>query len=191
MGEAPRTWKGMIEWNQSLLLRKTGHDIHWWADRARQQGFRDNAALGAWLRDEQGVTGYAQYAVSWEVFGYPEFMLRDADELLEGQYADRDHLRPLAEAILAWAETADGVAIQLRKGYVSLLSPRRKFAQVTAATKSAVDITFRWQGPTPERLEPIRVRADDPFAWRVRLRSSEDVDDELFTLLSAALKQNS
>jgi hypothetical protein len=181
----------MIEWNQSLLLRKTGHDIHWWADRARQQGFRDNAELGAWLRDEQGVTGYAQYAVSWEVFGYPEFMLRDADELLEGQYADRDHLRPLAEAILAWAETADGVAIQLRKGYVSLLSPRRKFAQVTAATKSAVDITFRWQGTTPERLEPIRVRADDPFAWRVRLRSSEDVDDELFTLLSAALKQNS
>jgi len=78
----------MIEWNQSLLLRKTGRDIHWWADLARQQGFADNEALAAWMRDEHGVTGYAQYAVSWEVFGYPEFMLRDADELFDGQYAD-------------------------------------------------------------------------------------------------------
>jgi hypothetical protein len=108
----------------------------------------------------------------------------------EGQYADREHLRPLAEAILVWAESAEGVAIQLRKGYVSLLSPRRKFAQVTAGTKSAVDVTFRWDGPTPGRLEPIRARSEDPFAWRIRLRSSEDVDDELFALLAAALKQN-
>lgn len=28
--------------------------------------------------DGFGVTGYAQYAVSWEMFGYPDFMLRDA-----------------------------------------------------------------------------------------------------------------
>ncbi|WP_430297611.1 DUF5655 domain-containing protein [Sinomonas sp. B1-1] len=191
MGTEPRTWQGMVEWNQSLLLRRTGHDIRWWADLARQQGFTDNTALAAWLRSEHGVTGYAQYAVSWEVFGYPDFMLHTADELLDGQYADRPHLRPIADAVLAWAGTADGVTIQLRKGYVSLLSPRRKFAQVTAATKSGVDVALRWDGPAPRRLEPLRAHGGNPFAWRVRLSSAEDADDEFFGLLTAALEQNS
>ena len=190
MGEAPRTWQEMVDWMQGLLLRKTGHDVHWWAEFARRQGFTDHAALAAWLRDEHGVTGYSESAVSWEVFGYPDFMLRGADELFDGQYADRGHLRPLAEAILAWAETADGVTIQLRKTYVSLQSPRRKFAQVTAGTKSAVDVTLRWEGPPTERLEPVTVRGDHPFTWRVRLRTPDDVDDELFALLAAALDQN-
>ena len=191
MGNEPQTWRGMVEWNQSLLLRATGHDIRWWADLARRQGFADNGALASWLRSEHGVAGYAQYAVSWEVFGYPDFMLRTADELLDGQYADRRHLRSLADTVLAWAGSADGVTIQLRKGYVSLLSPRRKFAQVTAATKSAVDVNIRWDGPAQGRLEPIRVRRGDPFTCRVRLRSAEDADDEFFAILTTSLEQNS
>jgi hypothetical protein len=181
----------MVEWNQSLLLRATGRDIRWWTALARQQRFTDNEALVAWLRSEHGVTGYAQYAVSWEVFGYPDFMLSTADELLDGQYADRGHLRPVADAVLAWAGETHGVTVQLRKGYVSLLSPRRKFAQVSAATKTAVDVALRWDGPVPDRLEPTKVRSGDPFAWRIRLRSPEDADGGFFALLTSALRQNS
>ncbi|MDQ0261386.1 DUF5655 domain-containing protein [Sinomonas atrocyanea] len=191
MGDERRTWKGMVEWNQSLLLRATGRDIQWWTEHAREQGFTDNQALNAWLRAEHGVTGYAQYAVSWEVFGYPDFMLSTADELLDGQYADRGHLRPVADAVLAWAGETHGVTVQLRKGYVSLLSPRRKFAQVSAATKTAVDVALRWDGPVPDRLEPTKVRSGDPFAWRIRLRSPEDADGGFFALLTSALRQNS
>ena len=181
----------MIEFCQGLLVRKTGRDVHAWAAEARAHGLASDAELAAWMRDEHGVTGYAQYAVSWEVFGYPEFMLRDADELFAGQYADREHLRPIGEAILAWAQAHDGVAVQMRKTYVSLLSPRRKFAQVTATTKSAVDVALRWDGPPHERLEPVRARADDPFTSRIRLRTLEEVDGTLFDVLEAALAQNS
>jgi hypothetical protein len=68
------------------------------------------------------------------MFGYPEFMLRDADELLDGQYRNHPDLRRIADSILAWASSTEGVQIQMRKGYVSLHSPRRKFAQVTRST---------------------------------------------------------
>lgn len=180
----------MVDANQALLLRTTGHDVSWWAHLARGQNFRTAAELAAWLRDEHDVTGYSQTAVVWEVFGYPKFMLQSADELLAGQYSDREHLRPIADALLAWADRTEGVAIQLRAGYVSLQSPRRKFAQITPATKSAVDVALRWLGAPQSRLEPLRVRADDPFAWRVRLRSLDDVDDEVFALLADALDQN-
>ena len=185
-----RTWREMTEWCQDLLLRRTGHDVAWWAGLARQEAIPDGNALAAWMRDQHGVTGYAVSAVSWELFGYPEFMLLPADELLDGQYADREHLRPIAESILAWADRTEDVTVQLRKGYVSLHSPRRKFAQVTPATRSAVDLTLRWEGPAPDRLEPAPARRGDPFTRRVRLREATEVDEDLLALLSAALHQN-
>jgi hypothetical protein len=196
-----KTWQTMVESNQALLLRKTGRDVAYWAGQARSAGIQDGAQLRDWMRDEHGVTGYAQYAVSWELFGYPEFMLRGADELIEGQYARHPQLRPIAEAILAWAGATEGVEIQMRKGYVSLHSPRRKFAQVTRTTNTAVDVTLRLdtphldahslEGSAGGRLEAVKVRADDPFGHRIRLTAPDQVDEDLLATLAAALEQNS
>ncbi|WP_457964033.1 DUF5655 domain-containing protein [Arthrobacter sp. D1-29] len=185
-----KTWQTMVESNQALLLRKSGHDVAYWAERARAEGIQNDAQLRDWMRDQHGITGYAQYAVSWELFGYPEFMLRDADELIEGQYGQHPELRPIADALLAWASATDGVGIQMRKGYVSLHSPRRKFAQITRTTNTAVDVTLRLDAPAQGRLEAIKVRPDDAFDRRVRLTSVDDVDTEILDILAAALDQN-
>ena len=186
-----KTWRFMVENNQALLLRKSGHDTAWWAEQGRAAGLADDAELRAWMRDQHGITGYAQYAVSWEMFGYPDFMLRDADELFEAQYADHPELRPIADALLAWAAETEGVEIQLRKGYVSLHSSRRKFAQITRATNSCVDVTLRIDAPAQGRLEAVKIRAGDFFARRVRLRSAAEIDDDVLTFIAQALHQNS
>ena len=159
--------------------------------RGTPQGCKNDAELRDWMRNEHGITGYAQYAVSWEMFGYPEFMLRDADELIDGQYEDHPHLRPIANTLLAWAAATDGVEIQMRKGYVSLHSTRRKFAQVTRANKTAVDVTLRIEAPIGGRLEEVKVRGGDFFDRKVRLTSVEQVDQEFLDLLETALEQNS
>lgn len=186
-----KTWRFMVENNQALLLRKSGHDTAWWAEQGRAAGLANDAELRAWMRDQHGITGYAQYAVSWEMFGYPDFMLRDADELFEAQYADHPELRPIADALLAWAAETEGVEIQLRKGYVSLHSSRRKFAQITRATNSCVDVTLRIDAPAQGRLEAVKVRTGDFFARRVRLRSAAEIDDDVLTVIAQALHQNS
>lgn len=188
---AAKTWQTMVDSNQALLLRKSGHDVGWWAEQGRAAGLKNDAELRDWMRDEHGITGYARYAVSWEMFGYPEFMLRDADELIDGQYVGHPHLRPIADALLAWAAATEGVQIQMRKGYVSLHSRRRKFAQVTRANKTAVDVTLRTEMPIGGRLEPVRVRGGDFFDRKVRLTAVEQVDQELLGLLETALEQNS
>jgi hypothetical protein len=188
---AAKTWRTMVESNQALLSRKSGHDVQWWAERARDAGLRNDAELRDWMRDEHSITGYAQYAVSWEVFGYPDFMLRDADELLDAQYAEHPALRPIADAVLAWAAGTGGVGIQLRKGYVSLQGPRRKFAQLTRTTNTAVDLTLRLDAPADGRLEAVKARADDPFTRRIRLTSADDVDEYVLSTLETALAQNS
>jgi len=185
------TWQSMVDSNKALLLRKTGEDPAYWVEKARAAGIRNDGELRTWMRDSFGVTGYAQYAVSWEMFGYPEFMLRDADELIDGQYANHPHLRPIADALLAWASATDGVEIQMRKGYVSLHSARRKFAQVARTTNTAVDVTLRLDAPAEGRIETVKTRADDPFTRRVRLTSAGQVDDGLLDILAVALEQNS
>ena len=190
-GKKAGSWQHMVDSNKALLLRKTGKDTAYWAEQARAAGIESEAGLRDWMRDGHGVTGYAHYAVAWEMFGYPDFMLRDADELLDGQYANHPDLRPVADAVLAWAYTAGEVHIQMRKGFVSLHSPRRKFAQVTRSTNTAVDVTLRLPAAASGRLLPVRTRKDDPFTARVRLSAPEQVDDELFGILALALQQNS
>jgi hypothetical protein len=48
-----------------------------------------------------------------EQFGYPDFLLSSANELIDAQYADRPHLRPILEAIIeaagrAWRDHRPG-----------------------------------------------------------------------------------
>lgn len=185
-----KNWKSMIDSGAAILKKRTGDDVGTWVARACSTGARTEAALREWLGG-QGVTGYGQDAVIWEVCGYPEFLLKSAAELIDGQYADRPGLRPVADALLQLAADMDGVEIQARKTLIALQSPRRKFAQIQATTKSAVDLVLRLDQPVAGRLEQVKTPAGDPFSRRVRLRSADDADAEVAQLLAAAARQNS
>ena len=89
-----RDWKGMRDMSARLLKERTGEDVDAWNRRIKKERFNDENALRAWLTD-QGVTGYARSLLVMERFGYPDFFLASADELVEGQYVDRPHLRPI------------------------------------------------------------------------------------------------
>src|SRR5262245_7653761 len=139
-----RDWKGMKDMSARLLKERTGEDVDAWNRRIKKERFNDEKALRAWLTD-QGVTGYAQSLLVMERFGYPDFLLASADELIEGQYEDRPHLRPILDAIIDAAAGLGG-AIQARKTFVSLVTPRRTFARVQPTTKNRVDLGLRLDG---------------------------------------------
>lgn len=183
-GSSPRgSWREMVQWCEDLVLQRTGESAETWAQRAREDGMLEEAPLKEWMR-ERGIEGYAAGAVQWRVLGYPESFLQDADELLDAQYADRPHLRPMADALLAWAEE-QGATVQLRKTYASLMG-RRKFAQVAPKTKSAVDVDLRVTPRLGGVVEVIRAHDGGPFDQRIRLRSLDDLTDEVFAALEAA-----
>src|SRR6266851_4600374 len=81
--------------------------------------------------------------------GYPDFLPAGADELIAGQYADRLHLRPILDAVLAAVPALGPVTVQARKTIVSLVSPRRTFAVVRATTKDRVDLGLRLDDAEP------------------------------------------
>jgi Domain of unknown function (DUF5655) len=182
-----RTWAEMRESITSALIRDTGHDVAWWNERiAAEPAIADEGALRGWLNTE-GVTGYKQMLLVMERFGYPDFLLASADDLLDGQYADRPQLRPILDAVVAAACTFGPVDVQARKTYTSLLTPRRTFAAVKATTRTRVDLVLRLDGARPGgRLLDGRNSAGGGLNVRLALQSVADLDAEALDLLQRA-----
>src|SRR5512133_2403277 len=143
-----RDWKEMRLMYARLLQERTGEDVDAWNQRIAREQLADEQQLRAWLT-EQGVTGYAQSLLVMERFGYPAFFLASADELIEGQYADRPQLRPLFAALIDAAAGLGEVVIQTRKTSVSLVTPRRTFARIQPTTKHRVDVRLRLEKQQP------------------------------------------
>ena len=171
-----------------LLKERTGEDVDAWNQRIKKERFNDENALRVWLT-RQGVTGYAQSLLVMERFGYPDFLLASADELVEGQYEDRPHLRPIFNAIIDAAAGLDDVTIQARKTYVSLVSPRRTFARVQPTTKNRVDLGLRLDGEKPGgRLQPSKIH--ETMRLQISFTTRDEVDSEALDWLQRAYDQN-
>jgi hypothetical protein len=178
----------MQDMSARLLQERTGADVATWNQRITAEGFTDEQALRAWLT-AQGVTGYAQSLLVMERFGYPDFLLASADELIQGQYADRPQLRPIFDAIIDAAAGLGTVVIQTRKTYVSLVTPRRTFARVQPTTKQRVDLGLRLAGQPPgERLRPSKIHASMPL--QISLAAPDEIDAEVLGWLQQAYDQN-
>ena len=131
------------------LQRQTGHDVASWNARiAAQPGLDDEVSLRRWLTKE-GVTGYQQMPLVWERFGYPDYLLASAEDLLAAQYADRPQLRAILDAIVAVSQSFGTVEVQARKTYTTLLTPRRTFAAVRPTATTRVDLVLRLEGVEP------------------------------------------
>lgn len=185
-----RSWQERTAWIEGLLQRRTRQDVAAWTARIREQGFADEASLRSWLT-EQGVTGYPQMLLAMETFGYPDYLLAGADELIEGQYADRPGLRPLLDALLELAPGLGEVSVQTRKGFVTLVSSRRTFASIEPTTKSRVDLGLRLDGQAPAgRLLAARNMGNSSVTHRIALSAPADIDDEVIGWLERAYEAN-
>ena len=183
-----RAWQQMREMSARLLKERTGSGVDAWNRRIQKERLGNEADLRTWLT-KQGVTGYAQSLLVMERFGYPDFMVASADELVRGQYADRPTLRPLYDAIIEAATSLGEVTLQARKTYVSLVSRKRTFARVQASAKDRVDVALRLEGAKPGgRLKPSKIQ--DTMPVQVGLRSPNDLDSEVLNWLQEAYEEN-
>ena len=162
--------------------------LNYWNARIKKHKFTDARSLRAWLADE-GVSGYARQLLVMERFGYPDFVTTSAGKLIDEQYADRPHLRPIYEAIIRAARDLGEFVIQVRKGFVSLVTPRRTFARVQATTKSRVDLGLRIEGIKPSGcLQPSRIH--ETMKLQISFMKPEEVDAEAMRWFKKAYDEN-
>lgn len=172
-----------------VLEKQTGEGVDVWTRRIKRARLRDETALRAWL-GAHGVSGYARQLLVMERFGYPDFVLASADELIDRQYADRRELRPIYDAVIAATKGFGDVALQARKTYVSLVTPSRTFARVVPSTKTRVDLGLRLEAQTPTgRLRPSTIHPT--MQLQVGLETPADVDAEVVRWLRRAYAENS
>src|SRR5262245_10188205 len=183
-----RDWQEMRSMSARLLEERTGEDVEAWDRRINATRFKDERSLRAWL-EEEGVAGYPQSLLVMEQFGYPDFLLASAEELIGAQYSDRPRLRPILDAITDVASGLGKIIVQARKGYISLLTPRRTFARVQATTKNRVDLCLRLEGYSPTgRLRSSKLHEN--MEREIRFTATDKVDSEVRGWLQKAYEQN-
>jgi Domain of unknown function (DUF5655) len=183
-----RDWQRNRDRWVGVLERQTGEGVEVWKRRIGKQRIGDERDLRAWLT-RQGVTGYAQSLLVMERFGYPDFVLATADQLIAQQYATRANLRPIFDAIVAAATRCGDVIIQARKTYVSLVTPRRTFARVQPTTRTRVDLGLRLDKRRPGgRLQPSKIH--ETMRLQVGVTTVDEVDSEVKKWLQQAYAEN-
>jgi Domain of unknown function (DUF5655) len=183
-----RDWQRNRDMWVGVLERQTGEGVEVWKRRIGKQRIGDERGLRAWLT-RQGVTGYAQSLLVMERFGYPDFVLATADQLIAQQYATRANLRPIFDAIVAAATRCGDVIIQARKTYVSLVTPRRTFARVQPTTRTRVDLGLRLDKRRPGgRLQPSKIH--ETMRLQVGVTTVDEVDSEVKKWLQQAYAEN-
>src|SRR5262245_18388337 len=93
-----------------ILERQTGEGLDAWKRKMRRQQFRDEKHLRTWL-SQRNVTGYAQQLLAMEHFGYPDFIVATADELINRQYADAPGLRAVYDALVTAATSCGDLTL--------------------------------------------------------------------------------
>lgn len=113
----------------------------------------------------------------------------EARELIDGQFADRPHLRPVLDAVLAALPGIGPVTVQARTTLVSLVTPRRTFAVVRATTKNRVDLGLRLDS-TPPGGRLLAARDIGAATVRIALSAPDDLDEEALGWLRRAYQEN-
>jgi hypothetical protein len=185
-----RSWQEMYARVQAQLERQTGESLASWNAKIKAQSLAHEPDLRAWLAT-QNVTGYPAMLLVFETFGYPDYLQKDADELIDGQYRDRPNLLPIYDAVVEAVLGLGHVELQARKTYVALIGPKRTFASIQATTKTRVDIGLRLDGIKPDgRLEIAKSIGQSSMTHKLALASVDDLDDEALGWLRRAYEAN-
>ena len=116
------------------------------------------------------------------------FVTATAEELIDGQYVERPHLRPVCDAIIAAAARCGALVIQARKTYVSLVTARRTFDRVQPTAKNGCSLGFSWMAAGP--AGGGAPRQSTTMRLQVALKASGDVDAEVEDGLRQAYEEN-
>jgi predicted transport protein len=164
-----------METMKANLLKNTGKSLDQWADLVRKSGLEKHGDQMKLLKDTHGLGhGYANLIchTAKGTLDAPE------EDLLAGQYAGKEALKPVYEALESYAKTL-GKDVEISPKKTSVAFRRSKnFAVVTPASKTRIDLGLNLKGTAPT----ARLLAEKPGSMcthKVKLESAADLDAEL------------
>ena len=171
-----------METMKANLLKNTGKSLDQWANLVRQSGIAKHGDQMKLLKETHGLGhGYANLvcAAAKGALDVPE------DDLLSGQFAGKEALRPIYDALEAFAKGL-GKDVEISPKKTSVAFRRSKnFAVTTPASKTRLDLGLNLKGhPGTDRLLPEK--AGSMCTHNVKLESARDIDAEVKAWLKEA-----
>jgi predicted transport protein len=173
------------------LPAKTGRSLHEWLAFLEGREGEKHGALVAALKAQGVGHGFANLIVHTFREGGTTPSVSGpggaaADELVEAQYAGKEGLRPIYEALVAAAKGFGGdVELAPKKGYVSLRRSTQ-FALVQPSTKTRLDLGLKIKGVEPEGRLEAAGSWNTMVTHRVKLESADEVDAQVRAWLRRA-----
>ena len=171
-----------MEAMKANLLKNTGKSLDQWAALVRESRLEKHGEQMKLLKEAHGLShGYANLIClsAKGTLDAPE------DELLVGQYAGKELLRPVYAALAAYAGSL-GKDVEISPKKTSVAFRRSKnFAVVTPASKTRIDLGLNLKGTDPTS----RLLAEKPGSMcthKVKLESAADLDAELKAWIKSA-----
>ncbi|MEQ8558731.1 MAG: DUF4287 domain-containing protein [Henriciella sp.] len=166
------------------LEAKTGKPLDHWVKLVQSSGIEKHGEQIAMLKEHGIGHGHANM-VCQAAKGRFE---ADEGEMLESQYKGKEGLRPIYEALEAYAKSlGDDVGIAPKKTSVAFRRSKN-FAVVTPATKTRVDLGLNLKGE-PGTLRLIDEKPGSMCTHKIKLQAVEEVDDEVKAWLKAAYEK--
>jgi Domain of unknown function (DUF4287)/Domain of unknown function (DUF5655) len=165
-----------------------GRPLPEWFGLIAASGLTKHAEVVAMLKADYGLAHGAAHRVSLLSRQAAEPAPGSPDDVASTLYAGKKaSLRPLHDQLMAVAGALGGdVTLVPKKGYVSLRRPRKQFAMIQPSGAGRIDLGLILPGvPAGGRLEPAG-SFNTLFTHRVRVMSSDDLDDTLAGWLAAA-----
>ncbi|GLQ21191.1 DUF4287 domain-containing protein [Algimonas porphyrae] len=152
------------------IPEKTGKTLDEWTRLVAAEGLEKHGQIVGFLKTEHGVTHGFANLISAKIRDTGE-----TEDLIAAQYSGaKAGLKPLHDAIVAFAKTlGEDVEFAPKKASHSLRR-KKQFALITPATKSRIDLGLALKGdPAEGRLETYNAMC----SHRVRLETAADFDD--------------
>ena len=168
------------------MPEKTGKSLEEWKKELAKQNFSKHSEGVKYLKSEHGVThGFANTIVS--------LSKEDNDtegDLVSAQYEGKESLIPIYEALIKKIKTfGNDITITPKKTSVSIIR-KRQFVLIKPATKTRIDLGLKIKEQEPEGI----LETSGPFGTmcthRIKLTSTEDINQEVLEWMQTAYRQS-
>ncbi|MAP96095.1 MAG: phosphoribosylformylglycinamidine synthase [Ponticaulis sp.] len=161
------------------MPEKTGKPLEDWLKIVGASGLQKHGEIVKHLKADHGMThGFANLVAHTALKSAASTTDASAEDLVSAQYSgNKAELKPIYDAIIAFAETlGEDVEVAPKKSSVSLRRSKQ-FALVTPATKTRIDLGINNKGRAPEgRLEASK---NAMCSHLVKLSSVDEFDAEV------------
>lgn len=167
------------------LHKNTGKSLDEWIQLVQAQAFSKHGEVLQFLKSTHGLTHGFANLIAHKAKGSDAGSAEDPTSLIDQQYAGKEHLRPLYDALLAHILTfGEDIEIAPKNAYVSLRR-KKQFALLHPATKTRFEVGLNLKGH-PAEGPLLAEKPNAMCSHKINLTSITDLDETVLAWIRKA-----